>query len=293
MVTISTSLHLRTHLASSGDWDSDEREGHHDSDEDDYSDYCEEKLINFTDIAARPSSVRTEVPPKKMLELQAILLQASRKRVSCNPLQKAIVENDFEAFIHTLDLYEFAGAAIWPDSGAYGLVVALDRPEMLDELIRRSGVGIPIPSDAAKDSGANSKKVSEERVYLGLKVGGKRRADIANYKQTQRKALTYNYDLLRSAISSGATKIVDYLAGPRPIAAFTHYAETHNDDIAQYLRSIDNPDAVLPDLLGWQSDELNESPLLCAVINNRLDVLKQLFALRPNLMEEVLHLRYG
>lgn len=270
------------------DLDSDDEGADGDSDSDDYS---EQEPINFTDIAARPSSVRTEVPPKKMLELQAILLQAGCKRIFCNPLQKAIAENDFEAFVHTLDLYEFAGVAIWPDSGAYGLAVTLDRPEMLDELIRRSGVGIPIPSDAAKGRGADSKKVSGERVYLGLKVGGKRRADIATHIQTQRKTVTYNYDLLRSAISSGATKVIDYLAGPRPIAAFTHYADTHNDDIAQYLKSIDNLGVVLPDLLGWKSDDLNESPLLCAVINNRLDVLQQLFALKPNLMEEMLHLR--
>jgi hypothetical protein len=292
MVTIPPSLHLRRillHLVSSDDSDLDEG----DSDEDDYSDYNEQKLISFTDIAARPSSVRTEVPPITMLQVETILLQADHKRVSCNPLQKTIVENDLEAFVHTLDLYEFAGAAIWPDSRAYEHAVALDRPEMLDELIRRSGVGIPFPSDAAKGRGADSNKVPEERVYLGLKVGGKRRADIATYKQTQRKTLTYNYDLLHSAFRSGATKVVDYLAGPRPLAAFTHYAETHNDDIAQYLRSIDNLGAVLPDLLGWQSNELNESPLLCAVLENKPDVLKQLFVLKPNLMEEALHLRCG
>ncbi|KAH9180206.1 hypothetical protein EDB89DRAFT_2061917 [Lactarius sanguifluus] len=249
------------------------------------------KPINFTDIAARPSSVRADVPLKKMLEFQAVLFQAGLKRVSCNPLQKTIVEDDFEAFIHTLDLYEFSGAAIWPDSGAYDFAVALDRPDMLDELIRRSGLGIPVPSDAAKSSGADSKKAPEERVYHGLKVGGKRRADIAKHKQAQRMALTYKYDLLRSAIGSGATKTVDYLAGPRPIAAFTHYAETHDDDIAQYLKGIDDLGAVLPDLLGWKPDELNESPLLCAVVDDRIDVLKQLFELKPNLMEEALHLR--
>ncbi|KAH8995800.1 hypothetical protein EDB86DRAFT_3077358 [Lactarius hatsudake] len=271
--------------------DDSDTEGEYDSDEDDCSDYREAKPINFTDIAAMPSSVRTDVPPKQLLELQAFHLRPGLKRVSCKPLQKAIVEDDFEAFVHTLDLYEFAGVAIWPDSGAYDFAVALDRIEMLDELIRRSGVGIPIPSDAAKLGGAVSKKVPEERVYLGLKVGGKRRADIAKQGQTQRKTPTYNYDLLRSAIRSGATKVIDYLAGPRPIAAFTHYADTHNDDIAQYLKGIDNLGAVLTDLLGWKPDELNESPLLCAVIDNRIDVLKQLFALKPNLMEEALHLR--
>ncbi|KAH8991543.1 hypothetical protein EDB92DRAFT_1945881 [Lactarius akahatsu] len=231
----------------------------------DEHDYGEQKPINFTDIAARPSSVRTDVPPKKMLEVETVFLQAGHKHVTCNPLQKAIVDDDFEAFL-------------------------LDRPEMLDELIRRSGVGIPIPSKAVKGS-AVVPKASEERVYLGLKVGGKRRADLAKHKQAQRKALTYNYNLLRSAIGSGATKIVDYLAGPRPIAAFIHYVETHNDDIVQYLTGIDNLGAVLPDLLGWKPDELNESPLLCAVIDDRIDVLKQLFTLKPNLMEEALHLR--
>ncbi|KAH9057582.1 hypothetical protein EDB87DRAFT_1686168 [Lactarius vividus] len=273
------------------DSDPNEGEGEYDSDEDDYGDYSEGKPINFTDIAARPSSVRTDVPPTKLLELQAFLLQPGLKRVSCNPLQMAIVEDDFEAFVRTLDLYEFAGVAIWPDSGAYDFAVALDRVEMLDELIRRSGVGIPIPSDAAKGSGANSKQVPKERVYLGLKVGGKRRTDIEKHGQAQRKTPTYNYDLLRNAIRSGATKVIDYLAGPRPIAAFTHHAETHDDDIAQYLKSIDNLGAVLPDLLGWKPDELNESPLLCAVIDDKIDILKQLFALKPNLMEEALHLR--
>ncbi|KAH9017612.1 ankyrin repeat-containing domain protein [Lactarius pseudohatsudake] len=270
--------------------DSDE-EGEFDSDADDSGDYSEEKPINFTDIAARPSSVRTDVPPKKMLELQTAFLQPGLKRVSCNPLQRAIIDDDFEAFVHILNLYEFAGAATWPDSRIYDFAVALDRPDMLDELIRRSGVGIPIPSDAAKASGADSKKAPEERVYLGLKVGGKRRTDIVNHRQTQHKTLTYNYDLLRSAIKFGATNVIDYLAGPRPTAAFTHYAETHDNDIAQYLKSIKDLSTVLPDLLGWKPDELNESPLLCAVIDNKIDVLKQLFELKPNMMEEALHLR--
>ncbi|KAI9433857.1 hypothetical protein H4582DRAFT_1982964 [Lactarius indigo] len=261
-----------------------------DDDESDESEHGEQKPINFTDIAARPSSVRTDVSPKKFLELETAYLQAGHKRVFCVPLEKAMVDDDFEAFIHTLDLYEFVGVAIWPDSKAYDFVIALDRPDMLDELIRRSGVGIPIPSEAVQGSVVVS-KAAEERVYLGLKVGGKRRADLPKLKKAQRKALTYNYDLLRSAISSGATKIIDYLAGPRPIAAFSHYVETHNDDIAQYMAGMDNLGAALPDLIGWKSDELNESPLLCAVINDRIDVLKQLFTLKPNLMEEALHLR--
>jgi hypothetical protein len=88
----------------------------------------------------------------KMLELQAtrspsrpqvLFLQSSAKG--------RIVENDFEAFVNTLDLYDFVGQATLPASDSPStLPWYLDRPEMLDELIRRSGVGIPIPSDPAK-----------------------------------------------------------------------------------------------------------------------------------------------
>lgn len=226
-----------------------------------------------------------------MLEVHSVLLNADGERISCNPLQKTIIEGDFEAFICTLDLYESAGVALWPDAEVYQLVMTLDRPDMLDELIRRSGVGIPIPSNGSKSSDANAKKDVEERVYLGLKVGGKRRAEMVQQNRTRHKLITYNYDLLRGAIISGATKVVEYLAGPRPLAAYAHYAVTYNNDIAQYLKSIDNLEAALPDLLGWKVDELNESPLLCAVIHDRLDILNRLFALRPSLMEEALHQR--
>lgn len=264
-------------------------------DEEDYCDYSEQELINFTDIAAsRPSFVRIHIPPRSMLEIQAHHLQAGHKRFSCIPLQKAIIENDFETFVHTLDLYDFVEMKIWPDTGAFNLAVTLDRPEMVDEFIRRSGLGIPIPSDAAKGREADS-KVSEKRIYFGLKVGGKRRlpVDIETPNHAKCKTLTYNYELLRSAICSGAVKVIEYLAGPRPIAAFKLYAESHDDEIAQYLKSIDDLDAVFPELLGWKPDGSNESPLLCAVIADRLDVLKQMFALKPSLMKEALDLRCG
>jgi hypothetical protein len=270
----------------------DSEEGSRNSDEEDEEDdYGERKEINFTDIAARPSAVRTEVPARKMLEVHSLLLNAEGKRISCNPLQRTIIEDDFEAFVRTLDLYQSAGVALWPDAEVYQLAVTLDRPDMLDELIRRSGVGVPTPSDTAKSLNTNAKRPTEERVYLGLKVGGKLRADILQQKQTRHKVITYNYDLLRGAISSGATKVIEYLAGPRPLAAYAYYAVTHSDNIAQYLKSVDNLEAALPDLLGWQVDELKESPLLCAVINDKLDTLKQLFALKPKLMEEALNQR--
>ncbi len=264
--------------------------GFYDSDEDSEMHYSQQKEINFVDLAARPSAVRAAVSAKKMLETKSALLRTDGKRAYYNPLQKTIEENDFEGFVCALELYKFAEVALWPDVAVHELVVKLDRPDMLDELTRRTGVGIPYPSNTAKNPLANTDKAAEERVYLGLKVGGKRRAEIMK-QMSQRKSLTYNYDLLRNAITLGATKVVEYLAGPRVLAAYTEYAAAQSDDIAQYLRGFDNLETALPGLLGWQIDELNESPLLCAVIHNKLDILKQLIVLKPDLMEEALHKR--
>ena len=276
----------------------DSDEGSHHSDEEDDRSY--EQEINFTDLAARPSAVRadSEASANRMVELaHYVLLEPDGKRGFCNLLQKAIYEDDFEAFVRTLELYEFAGVALWPDAAVHELAVALDLPDMVDEIIRRTGIGIPYtPSDKAENHQRSLKKaVEEKRAYLGLKVGGKWRADAIQHWQAPSgpDVITYNYDLLRGAIFQGATKVIEYLTGPRPLAAYTYYAATHSDDIAQYLKGIENLGAVLPDLLGWKVDEMNESPLLCAVIDDKLDILKQLFALKPNLMEEALHQRYA
>ena len=259
-------------------------------DEDSEEDYSQQKEIDFVDVAARPSAIRAEISANRMLETKSSFLSADGKRVFYNPLQKTIEANDFEGFVCALELYKFAGVALWPDVAVHDLVVKLDRPDMLDELTRRTGVGIPYPSSIAKNPHENPEKAAEERVYLGLKVGGKRRAETI---KSERKGLTYNYDLLRSAITLGATKVVEYLAGPRVLAAYADYAATQSDDIAQYLKSIDSLETTLPSLLGWQIDELNESPLLCAVIHDKLEILKQLFDLKPKLMEEALHKRCG
>ena len=268
----------------------DSENGSYDSDE--VEDYIQQKEIDFIDVAARPSVVRAEVSAERMLETRSWFLKADGKRVYCNPLHKTIEDDDFEGFVCILELYQSAGVAI-SGSATHELVVELDRPDMLDELTRRTGVGIPKLPGAAKNSQTNPNKVAEKRVYLGLKVGGKRRADMAQQIQSGNRSLVYDFDLLRSAISFGATKIVEYLAGPRVLAAYTYYAETHSDDVAQYLKSVGDLETALPDLLGWQIDELNESPLLAAVVRNKLDVLKLLFSLKPNLMDEALHKRYG
>lgn len=85
--------------------DSDER-GYDSDEDDDHDDYSDEQEINFIDLAARPSAIRTEVSASRMLQLaHGVLLETDGKRDFCNPLQKAVREDDLEVFVRTLELY--------------------------------------------------------------------------------------------------------------------------------------------------------------------------------------------
>lgn len=71
----------------------------------------------------------------------------------------------------------------------------------------------------------------------------------------------HNYGLLRGAIYSRVTKFIDFLAGPRPTVL--RHSHNYGEKFTTTSHSIENPVAILPDLLGWQPDELDESsPLL-------------------------------
>jgi hypothetical protein len=84
---------------------------------------------------------------------------------------------------------------------------------------RSSGVGIAYPSNYLIQRRIPTRTPAEERVYLGLEAGGKRHAETMRQIQSEHKGLTYNYYLLRNAIALGTTKVVEYLAGPRVLAA--------------------------------------------------------------------------
>jgi hypothetical protein len=251
--------------------------------------------VNFTDLAAKPFAIRAEVSATKMLlHHQSVLLEADSRTAFYTALQKAIHEDDFEVFVHTLELYEFyefAGVTLWPNALAHQLAVELDRADMVNELIRRTGVGISYPYVATGNL-HNTPKAVERPIYLGLKVGGKRRVEIMEQDHSETRVIQ-SYGLLSEAITNGSIRVIKYLAGPQPLTAYTYYAETHSDGIAQYLKNVENLEAALPEFLGWKVDESIESPLFCAVKSNKLDILKQLFALKPDLMEEALHQRYG
>ncbi|TFY76764.1 hypothetical protein EWM64_g7248 [Hericium alpestre] len=249
----------------------------------------ENREVIFSDVAERPSVVQCKAPPSKMLQSASGMWMTNGKLTSGTPMQRAIIEDDFEAFINICDLYKELGVELWPTGNTLSFIMQHDRPEMLEELIRRTGVGISVPADLQQtESERTSASKVDEHVYLGLNIQGKKRKDLATRRHAPKPTLRF-FPLLQEAAKSGASKIIDYLATSRPLAAFRYYASSHSDACAHHLRRTTDLETQLPKWLGWEINELNESCLTTAVTNDKFEVVKQLFDLQPKMMTEAMN----
>ncbi|KAI9060760.1 ankyrin [Trametes sanguinea] len=264
-----------------------------DSDSDEDMDDDETEAINFVDIAQRPSQVQTNVPPADLLGLVDGYIDPQTKGIiGVTPLRKAIMENDFEAFVQIADLYKSLPTPGTLPEIALSWALSYDRPEMLDEIIRRTGKGIyaETPEEEEEetvDHDSTKPTRPPAKVYLGLNVHGKKRKDLAQKADPDAPSATDNFRLpiLWEAAHKGAIGVLRYLATERPTAAYDYYAAAHSDKTAKYIRRIRDD---IPQKLGWTSNQLNESVVTAAVIGNQLEVLKALVDLRPAEMQSAL-----
>ncbi len=271
----------------------DDSEDGSDEDDDMDEDEDEQPEIDFVDIAQRPSSVLCDVPPERLLQFHVNFQHPETKAIVGGvPLYRAVLENDFEAFVQIADLYKALPKPLDLPQDAHTWTVTNDRPDMLDELIRRTGMGIEVPEEDSQDTdehGAEDSKRKKlpSKTYLGLNVHGRKRKDLVaksdpNAPVTQQK---HEFPLLWTAAYAGAIGCVRYLSSDRAVSAYQYYASTHSDDRAQYLKRIV---AQIPARLGWKADELNESVVTAAIIGNHLEILKAVVDLQPAQMQDSL-----
>ncbi|KAK7053725.1 ankyrin repeat protein, partial [Favolaschia claudopus] len=266
------------------DFDDDSDNESYDSDNSD--DTVEQDTINFVDIANRSSRVECNTHPKD-------LVHAAYDHADRSLLRKAIDDDDLEAFVKTLDLYKNCPKHVSLPDHVLSTIAQKDRVEMLDEFIRRTGSGVQVQLTSSSDDDPIPVVNDKTKVYLGLNVHGKKRTDLANKNdpdasQNDNKLVL---PLVWEAITSGATGILDYLQGDRPLAAYKHYASSYNTETAILLKRPSNLAKVLPDWLGWSVSPLNESPLTVAVTSGKLGMLETLFEKSPRLMASCLHER--
>ena len=271
-------------------------------DDDDDDDECSDtdsdmtetkKEVTFVDIATRPSTIRSQINPHVLLKTSfGYGINKKDERKPHDLLMKAIVDDDFAVFIHMANLYKSLPQPLEMSEEVLSAIISHDRPEILDEFIARTGLGIDMHV-AQKHIGdtPGPKAVNDKnRVYLGLNVHGKKRADLATQNDPDAKSPSGTFiPLIWRAAKKSAKGIISYLVGPRPLGAYRRYAETHTDERALWLGRVVGLEEHLPVWLGWTTDSLGQNPLTVAILGNNVETLQWLFEKAPNqLMEDAL-----
>ncbi|KAH6890099.1 ankyrin repeat protein [Coprinopsis sp. MPI-PUGE-AT-0042] len=273
---------IRLDQDSDGDSDSD-------SDCSDDSDATVQET-RFVDIAKVSSTVRSDRHPRNMLsEIEFTWRKKKIGQRTSNFLTRAVETEDLDAFIKIADLYASLSEPVDLGHNLLDTIIAADSPEILHEYIRRSGYGLDF--EQAKKAIEHLPPIvnDKNRVYLGLNVNGKKRADLARKNDPNAAGSVDVIPLVWQAARAGANKILEYLAGDKPLAAFRYHATACSTSRAEQLRRTPDWGQALPKWLGWLISDLGESPLSAAILGNNLETIKVLFAKQPKLLKSALH----
>lgn len=275
-----------------------ENEDTEDSDNsDDGSDgTVEQEDIKFIDVAKMPSAIEVDVHPRRLLDQANIPwwtkgIDGKYTQLSGSMMLKAVHDNDFETFVNVANLYKLSPIPIDIPESILEVITQKDLPDMLDEYIRRTGLGINV--NVTESDQEVSAVNDKNKMYLGLTVHGKKRKDLAKMNDPNATHTVITYPLVWRACLVNAHRIIEYLAGDRPLTAYRYYASTAGDELAHKIRRTPNLEKVLPEWLGWTKTELGDSPLTAAILGGGdLDLIKKLFNKKPKLMSSSLHETY-
>ncbi|KAF7347372.1 Ankyrin repeat protein [Mycena venus] len=252
----------------------------------------DEAVAKFVDITKKSTTAQCNVPPDVLLSASISWISDKGKSERGSPLVKAVYDDDFEAFVNIANLYKYSPRVnLDVDPSPLAMILSRDRTEMLDEYIRRTGVGIDVPE--AEETGDVPLAKDKNTIYTGLDVHGKKRLDLARQNDPNVVPIFKNQiiPLLWQAAAAGASQIVDYLAGDRPLSAYRFYAFSNSDSRARALRLVPDLEKTLPELLGWTITPLCETPLFAGIQSKRLPLIKKLLSNSPRMASSALHER--
>jgi hypothetical protein len=248
----------------------------------------------FIDLDPRDGmQVRFDVGPDKLLKSRIARLPdtVDGSTSQANPLEGAIHDGDFEAFIQIIEINaKLPKPVTLTDLVSEDTFLQKDRAKLLDEYIRRTGQGIEAPrknNEGTEDAPQRPKG----KEYWGLNVHGKKRRDLASRGDPNSRFDTRSkIPLVWSAAQSGALGVLEYLNTDRPLAAYQYYFSAN----AKESKDLDlqTLEGSISDLLGWCSNPSDETALSAAVKSGRLDSFKKLLELNPTLLKPYFHKRY-
>lgn len=252
--------------------------------------------ISLVDLASRKSDIQCDTPPDRLVSAATSSRYAVNGKIVGydNPMRQACSVGDLEAFVNICDMAKNLPEPQYPDSMCLNNAIFSDSADIVDETIRRTGIGIDLEQlEEVETDQQESETKPESKLYLGLTVHGKKRKDLAKHAGNAQSRDQSQIPLLWLAIRSRCNKVIEYLSGPSVLAAYRYYAATQSTDRAEGLRKIQNLEQRLPDLLGVSVNRRRESALTAAMLGpakeERLTMMKRVVALNPSQAKNFLH----
>lgn len=250
------------------------------------------RKAEIIDISHRFSAIRVSVRPSLLFGPAPHLSNSGMSHWT--PLAAAVHAADVEAIKEILALHELCDPSFPVNPHAeLENILQSDSPAILDLFIRKFGVGLGLFEEEDDDPQGSEAIKKMPKTYLGLDVHGVKRKDLAKRNDPdapRRWSQPHHIPLLWSAATKGATKVIDWLATPAPLEAYTSFmASASEEDVtAKALRNINGFETQLPELLGFLLNELGETAVFAALVGQqkeeqKIAIVKQLYKLSPHL----------
>ncbi|KAH8602501.1 hypothetical protein B0O99DRAFT_606743 [Bisporella sp. PMI_857] len=168
--------------------------------------------------------------------------------------------------------------------------IKLGRTHMLAEMIRSTGVGIPL-NQLIKSSGIELKM--KPRYYQGLTVGGKKRADWAQAPGGEIQIVEERIPPLLQAAHVGSIESVEWFMSDAPMRRYKEFAEANKND--KRVRTLAETGKGFEKTIGTWLDAKNDLTLHCAILHtpvgdsqlaHHLGLIRHLLAVMPNALEK-------
>ncbi|KAE8441442.1 hypothetical protein EG329_004968 [Mollisiaceae sp. DMI_Dod_QoI] len=176
------------------------------------------------------------------------------------------------------------------DRSDFFLAIKLGRTAMLAQMIKTTGVGIPL-NELIQQSGVEVK--TKPRYYQGLSVGGKKRADWAQAPGGEVYVVEEKIPPLLRAAYSGSIDSVEWFMSDAPLRRYKEFAEANKHD--KRIKTLEASGKGFEKTIGAWLNAKNQLLLHCAILYNPhrpngapadIALLKHLISVIPEALEQ-------